>query len=200
MSRDKDVWLSKRLSWLLRHGATKEGFVLEQGGFLNVSDVLKHKSFRQYSLSDIERVVANNDKKRFSLRTKPGTDQIQICANQGHSVEVELDLQPITSPSEIPVVIHGTYAKFMKDIREMGISRMKRQHIHFACGEPGEEGVISGMRRSCNTYIYIDAEKAMNDGFKFYISTNNVILCPGNERGYLPPAYFSNIVERKRQF
>lgn len=47
---------------------------------------------------------------------------------------------------------------------------MKRQHIHFSKGLPGESGVISGMRKSSQVLIYINAKKAM-DGliiFKFF--------------------------------
>jgi len=31
------------------------------------------------------------------------------------------------------------------------------------------------------------------DGFKFYRSANDVILCPGDENGLLPPKYFSEV-------
>ena len=34
-----------------------------------------------------------------------------------------------------------------------------------------------------------------SDGFKFYRSSNNVILCPGNEQGFLPPEYFERVVQ-----
>lgn len=74
---------------------------------------------------------------------------------------------------------------------------MSRNHIHFAPGEPGEEGVISGMRSSCEILVFIDLRKALSDGFKFYRSANNVILCPGNEQGFLPPQYFEKVVQTK---
>jgi 2'-phosphotransferase len=41
---------------------------------------------------------------------------------------------------------------------------MGRNHIHFAPGMPKEEGVISGMRSSCDIIIEIDMEAAMKDG------------------------------------
>jgi 2'-phosphotransferase len=44
---------------------------------------------------------------------------------------------------------------------------------------PKEEGVVSGMRASCDIIIQIDMALAMEDGIKFYISTNNVILTEG---------------------
>lgn len=35
------------------------------------------------------------------------------------------------------------------------------------------------------------------DGFKFYRSANNVILCPGNEQGFLPSCYFQRVVQTR---
>jgi len=75
-----------------------------------------------------------------------------------------------------------------------------------------------GMRSSADLYIYIDMEKALKgliknfnliyfnkifhffsllDGLKFFISTNNVILSPGNEDGYIPTRYFRSVQNRK---
>ena len=36
----RDVQVSKKISWLLRHGAEKEGFTLGPGGYVNVKDVV----------------------------------------------------------------------------------------------------------------------------------------------------------------
>ena len=38
-------------------------------------------------------------------------------------------------------------------------------------------------------------QKAINDGYKFYRSKNNVILCPGDENGYLSPTYFTSVIK-----
>ena len=35
------------------------------------------------------------------------------------------------------------------------------------------------------------------DGYKFYLSENNVILCSGDESGILHRKYFKNVVDRK---
>ena len=79
-----------------------------------------------------------------------------------------------------------------------GLSRMARNHIHFATGLLGEEGVISGMRYSCNVLVYIDLEKALANGIKFFKSENGVVLTEGlNNEGYLPKEYFSKVVTKK---
>ena len=72
-----------------------------------------------------------------------------------------LDLTPIVDATQYPEVIHGTYLKYWNAIRLLGLSRMKRTHIHLAPGKPGETGVISGMRSSAEVIIYIDIQKAI---------------------------------------
>lgn len=194
----KDISLSKALSWILRHGAIKEGLIITEEGFVAVDEILKHKSFRNYQLSDIQRVVAENEKQRFALRTDTETGILYIRANQGHSIQAiqKLDLDPILEASEAPVVIHGTYKKYWEKIKHEGLSHMSRMHIHFAPGDPGKEEVISGMRKSADLYIYIDMPKALADGLKFYRSLNNVILSPGNENGLILPKYFSKVADK----
>jgi 2'-phosphotransferase len=45
-------------------------------------------------------------------------------------------LKQVTCPSEAPVCIHGTYWKAWQLIKAGGLSKMKRNHIHFAMGMP----------------------------------------------------------------
>ncbi|GLH12763.1 Uncharacterized protein GBIM_17452 [Gryllus bimaculatus] len=199
--RGRDVHLSKTLSWLLRHGAVKEGVPITEDGFISVSEILKHSSLKhKYTLQDIERVVEENNKKRFTLTVHPQTGDLLIKANQGHSMKIVNDtsLQPILDASEAPVVVHGTYSRNWDSIKRNGLSCMNRLHIHFAPGEPGEPQVISGIRGDCDTYIYIKVADALKDGIKFYRSANNVILSPGNDTGILEPKYFDRVVHHQK--
>ena len=43
--------------------------------------------------------------------------------------------------------------------------------------------------------LVIDMCMCYIDGLKFYRSANDVILCPGNEDGFLLPEYFEKIVK-----
>ncbi|XP_045605907.1 tRNA 2'-phosphotransferase 1 isoform X1 [Procambarus clarkii] len=193
-----DVRLSKTLTWLLRHGAEKEGLTISTEGWANLEDVLKRPNFKKVGIDKVKEIVANCPKQRFALKEENG--EIYIRANQGHSFQVDdLDLEEITTDSDLSTVVHGTYYSHWNSIKEQGLSRMKRTHIHFAPGLPGESGVISGMRSSCQILIYLDLAKALKAGFKFYRSANNVIMCSGNEGGYLPPEYFLKVVDRKTE-
>lgn len=73
---------------------------------------------------------------------------------------------------------------------------MTRHHIHCASGLFGECGVTSGMRATCDLYIYIDIGAAMADGIIFEKSANGVILTKGIE-GTLAPKYFKEVRTRK---
>lgn len=192
----KDIQLSKSLSWLLRHGAVREGFRLSPEGYLDVNEILLNKTFRgKYNITDIERVVKNNDKQRFKLRHNPSTNRLEIKANQGHTItEVsDSELTPITQPI-YKTVIHGTYLKCWPQIKDEGLSRMKRKHIHLAKGALDDASVISGFRRDAEVHIYIDLARALADDIKFFESENGVILTSGNEKGYLEPKYFAKAV------
>jgi 2'-phosphotransferase len=106
----------------------------------------------------------------------------------------------ITSAVDYPTIVHGTNNKAWALIARdpNGLSRMNRNHIHFATGLLGEEGVISGMRHNCAVLIYIDLEKALGAGVKFFKSENGVVLTEGlNDEGYLPKEYFSKVVTTK---
>lgn len=173
------------MSWLLRHSAARENLHISSEGFLNVRELLTHPQLKNITVTDIKRVVENNDKQRFTLRLNEGV--LEIRANQGHSVAVRnLELIPINA-IEVPVVIHGTYVKFWSQILEKGLSRMNRNHIHFS------DKLDRNIRKDANLYIYINVPKAVASGLKFFRSSNGVILCPGDENGIVKTSVFEKV-------
>ncbi|KAF9078019.1 KptA family-domain-containing protein [Rhodocollybia butyracea] len=191
--------LSKQLSWLLRHNGRQEGLMIRSDGFARVRDVLKLHSMRDVSFKDIQDVIKLDNKARFSLNFEAHgseSDSWWIRANQGHSIEtLDLELERVGSADKIPTVIHGTTEEAWKIISKHGLSRMNRNHIHFAqgFGRKDDQKVFSGIRKSSRILIYVDAAKALADGIKFYLSSNDVVLSPGNEAGYLEPKYFQRV-------
>lgn len=172
------------------------GFQIGSDGFIAVDELLHHKDFRGVTIEEIRSIVANCEKKRFEIQFKDGVESIR--AAQGHTIKSINDeelLTRITDATTVPVCIHGTYTKFLSAILETGLSKMQRNHIHFAVGMPSDGEVISGMRKSCEVVIVIDVHKAMNDGITFYRSSNNVILSSGVD-GVISPIYFKEIIRR----
>ncbi|OAV93954.1 hypothetical protein PTTG_12593 [Puccinia triticina 1-1 BBBD Race 1] len=197
-----DVNLSKTLSYILRHGALKEKLEIRADGCIRLDELLRRPKMKNHTFEDIKRVVAENDKQRFAIIEEAqadGTIIRYIRANQGHSLkEVDQpDLTPFTDPSELPTAVHGTYLKAWKSIAQEGLKPMKRTHMHFAKGLLGEEGVISGMRASCDVFIYLDIEKCFQDGIKFFLSSNEVILTEGlPDSKLIPVEYFKKVVDK----
>ena len=205
-----NIRLSKSLSWLLRHHLEltyqhldeEEKEDARNSGFVNCSAILYLPRFKEYTIADIQSVYELNDKQRFTIRNHPHKEEtLQIRANQGHSIKtINPDLKPITDPSEIPQVIHGTFTRFWPAIVQSGgLNRMNRTHIHFTRCLPSDQDkrVISGMRQDCTVYIYINSERAMEAGYEFFESANGVILCSGDENGTLSTNFFEKVIPRK---
>jgi 2'-phosphotransferase len=154
-------------------------------------------------VEEIREVVDTNDKKRFTIKEFETSEGVRefIRANQGHSVKsVKVDMEKIVSVEGYPTIIHGTNAQawnlISKDPR--GLSRMNRNHIHFATGLLGQDGVISGMRQSCTVLIYVNLQQALDSGVEFFKSENGVVLTAGvDNKGYLPKEFFKRVVTNK---
>lgn len=197
---DVDIKISKTLSWLLRHAAEKEGIQIENDGFVSVESILLHRSFRHLNctVADIRRIVDNDKKGRYLLKKFEGSGQLKIKATQGHSINAvnQLSLKKIEKASEIPVLIHGTYSRFLPAITTEGLNRMKRNHIHFTRSSVANDNNTSGFRSNCNILVYIDTSKAIEAGIEFFISENGVVLSAG-QNGSISPKFFDKIVNRK---
>ena len=182
--------MSPTLSWILRHGAPARKLTIRPGGFIPVTEILRLKEFHGATAQDIVN-ISNMDKKgRYSVKEIDGC--MCIRANQGHSFPVDENhlLTPITEALQIKTCIHGTYKKHLDSIMKNGLSRMNRQHIHFAPSLDAR----SGMRRDCDVHIYIDVDAAMRKGCLFFVSENGVILTPGFD-GILHPEYFKRVTQ-----
>lgn len=188
----QSVEISKTLSWLLRHNLHKTTLKVEEDGYVKFDDVLKLPKFKDITVEQVTYIVNENDKQRFSLIERCG--ELYIRANQGHSTETgklikqsELLTEITESLSEC---IHGTTIKAWALIKDSGLNRMNRTHIHFASGQHA----TSGFRKSSEILIYVNMGLAMADGIKFYLSDNGVILTEG-VNGILDPKYFSLVVK-----
>lgn len=195
------VKLSKKLSKTLRHAAEEMGLKIGSDGNVLMSDLLKHRMFQGTTLEDVQMVVNDNDKKRFEISDVDGV--LFIRAAQGHTLKGISDAELLTEiidSAEVPVCIHGTYKRFLPLIMESGLNRMKRNHIHMARGIPGQDEVISGMRKSCEVVLYINVAAAMEAGVKFFKSSNDVILTQGlNDSGVLPAEFIERVEERNKR-
>ncbi|XP_016978832.1 tRNA 2'-phosphotransferase 1 [Drosophila rhopaloa] len=197
--RQIDVQLSKKLSWLLRHGAKSEGIHIKEDGFVSISDLQEHPRYRTFTLEKLEEIVSTDAKQRYTLRWNPDCGVHEIRANQGHSLSVVEGeaggLDRITHIGQVPLAVHGTYYRHWDAIKRQGLSRMKRNHVHFASSDD-TTCTLSGFRNDCQILIYLNVDKILADGIPIYRSSNNVLLCPGIN-GFIPKSYFLRVGDRK---
>ena len=194
MEKERQITISKTLSWILRHGLIKLKLDVDTAGFIKMDDLLKLSQAKDMSFDIIKKIVNENEKKRFELKEQNGIYMIR--AVQGHSkkmenlIDVNVLLKKINEP--LAICVHGTDKQSWKFIEIEGLKVMNRMQIHFASKLHSDEKVISGMRRNCAVKIYINMKKAMTDGIVFYMSSNEVILSNGLN-GVMAPKYFEKV-------
>lgn len=161
------VKVSKYLSRHLRHDPGRIGIELDEHGWVQVDVLLKALADRNFKVTreELDEVVARNDKQRFALRDG------MIRANQGHTIAVDLDLEPADPP---PMLFHGTTDRFLDGIRAEGLKAMDRHDVHLS---PDRGTAVKvGSRRGRPVVLKIDAARMVADGRTFYESENGVWL------------------------
>ena len=203
--KDKDkIILSKTLSYICRHGAEKEGIEInKEGGWIKIFDILeylnKKSKFNNVTNLDISNIVESCSKNRFSICVINNNEYIR--ANQGGSIKsVNLNFVELEIKDKNVKFYHGTNDDAANLIMNgLGLSKMKRTHIHMNDKMPNQGEIISGMRSSCTKIIIIDVNKAIDLGVKFFISSNKVILSEGitdknsQHYGYIPTSCLTMI-------
>lgn len=175
------VTVSKFLAKYLRHAPEELGLALRQGGWAPVDDLLVAAERRGFPISydELLEVVETNDKRRFSFDE---TGDL-IRANQGHSVEVDLGLEPAEPPE---ILYHGTVERVLSPILEQGLIKGRRHHVHLS--KDVETARKVGARRGKPIILEVDAARMRRDGYTFFVSTNGVWLTDS-----VPPAYLARI-------
>ena len=188
--RDYKTQISIKLSQILRHKAQQLNIPITKDGYVKINDILKVKDMKGVTQEFILQITREDKKGRFSMKEE--NENIMIRANQGHSMKnIEIQMKEITNPKEYPTIIHGTFINKMESIMKTGLNKMNRQHIHMCSSLPNSPNQPkSGIRYNTEIIIYINLEKALNEGLKFFESENGVILCEGP----LESKYFDKIL------
>lgn len=194
---------SRKLCKVLRHCAPAYGLHMSSDGYVAVDALLSHAAFRGLTLTQLKRIVDQNDKSRFVLSTSPVTGALLIRAAQGHSIQIQDDLllQRVICIDQFPkTTVHATTRKKWDQIRKSGgLCVMKRNHIHLTSyPECLEDGSPFRIRSIADILVVVDTHMAFDDGVPFFWSTNNVLLTPGapSRPGWLPMQYLINVITR----
>lgn len=169
MDDRRRIKVSKYLSKHLRHQPERLGVTLRPGGWVGVDELLGACDAAGFALTrgELDVVVATNDKQRFAF-DETGT---LIRANQGHSVEIDLGLEPVEPPAQL---YHGTGSSTVDAILREGLRPMRRRHVHLSGDVETARRV--GSRHGKPVVLTIDAAALHAAGHLFYRSANGVWL------------------------
>jgi putative RNA 2'-phosphotransferase len=163
------IGVSKFLSLILRHDPGRIGLTLDPQGWAEIDSLIERASAHGVALDRdlLLRVVATSDKQRFALDPSGA----RIRANQGHSIDVDLDLEPVEPP---PLLFHGTAAASSGAIRAEGLKPGERQHVHLSTDEATATKV--GRRHGKPVVLRVHSGRMWRDGAEFFRSANGVWL------------------------
>jgi putative RNA 2'-phosphotransferase len=169
MKENYDVQVSKFLSLILRHHPERIRLTLDENGWASVKELIVKANDHNFALDleELKEVVENNDKQRFIF----SDDGTKIRANQGHSVKIDLQLEPSTPPA---VLFHGTADKNTASIQAKGIIKGQRNHVHLSTDTKTAHKV--GARYGKPIILTIDAKAMSEEGCIFFESENGVWL------------------------
>jgi putative RNA 2'-phosphotransferase len=175
---EQTIKISKMLSKHLRHKPHALGLTLEPGGWVLVDTLLDAFERKGFVLdwATLEHVVQHNDKQRFSF----DPSHSKIRANQGHSVPVDLQLEPVAPPE---VLYHGTATDRVQSILSSGLEKMSRHHVHLSSEIHTANAV--GSRYGKPVILVVAAQNMHQAGYLFYCSSNGVWLADGIPAQYL---------------
>ena len=178
MTEQHKKTISEFLSLILRHQPEKIDLILDENGWAEVIELIQKstKNKMPFSFEELEIIVATNEKKRFAFNV----DKTKIRASQGHSIEIDLSLEPIIPPT---VLYHGTAEKFLESILENGIKKMNRQHVHLSADI--ETAIKVGSRHGKVVVLNILTKEMHEDGINFYKSENGVWLTDFIDNKYI---------------
>lgn len=161
--------LSKFLSYVLRHNPDSIGLTLDAQGWASVDDLMARaeNEGKRFSIEQLREVVETNNKQRFRF----SADQQRIRANQGHSIQIDLGLEPIQPPE---VLYHGTATRFLDSIQKDGLQARNRHHVHLS--KDLETATQVGKRHGKVVILQVAAGEMHADGHQFFCSENGVWL------------------------
>ena len=166
---NRSIKKSKLLSKVLRHQPGLAAVTPDSNGWISTADLLAglERLGEPISLEQLTEIVRTNDKQRFAFNA----DSTKIRANQGHSIDVDLDLTVKEPP---PVLYHGTAAKRLNAIKREGLTRQSRHDVHLHTDKNLARKV--GQRHGVPVLLRIDSRTMAADGVTFRCSENGVWL------------------------
>jgi len=185
--------ISKTLSYILRHGAIKYNIDIDKYGYVKIDDILNLSQFKELELilDDIFEIVYNDSRGRYTI--KESLDTFYIKANHGHSILMpNYGIKDISEPDKYKIVTYNTtYNEWLFIKQNRGLKKGNGNYIELHISGNCDNNYRQSRYNNPVT-IYINLEKAMENGIKFKISSNNKILTHGLN-GFLSIDFFVKV-------
>ena len=162
------IEISKFIALILRHKPEAIGIALDKNGWASVDELIKGVNKTHCLTAEmLDKIVYGDDKRRYSFNE----DKTKIRANQGHSVNVDVELKRAIPPT---VLYHGTGEKYVLSIDGIGLIPKTRLYVHLSADYGTALKV--GARHGRAVVYAVDTANMIKDGYVFYISENGVWL------------------------
>ncbi len=174
------------LALILRHKPETIGISLDKNGWASVREVIEginRTNGYSMDMETLEEIVRTDEKGRYSFNE----DKTLIRANQGHSVNVDVELEEKIPPETL---YHGTAQRFADAIRAEGLKPMSRLYVHLS--KDVKTAVKVGSRHGKPYVFKVNAGEMSRQGYKFLLSENGVWLTKS-----VPPDFLEELNEKR---
>lgn len=170
--------LGKFISLILRHKPETIGIELDEHGWADVNELIAgvKKTSPDFNMEVLEEIVRSNSKQRYSYND----DHTKIRANQGHSIQVDVELKEETPPA---ILYHGTGEKSVASIQEQGLLPQSRLYVHLS--KDKSTAISVGSRHGKPVVFTVQSGIMHEEGYKFFLSENGVWLTKKVPQKYL---------------
>ena len=161
--------ISKYMCLILRPKPEAIGITLDEHGRANVDELIHgmRKANPGFDLDHLYEIVETDSKGRYSFNE----DKTLIRCNQGHSIPVDVELEEKQPPE---FLYHGTGEKYVVSIDQIGLIPKSRLYVHLSTDVETAEQV--GKRHGKEIVYQVNSGQMCRDGYKFFLSVNNVWL------------------------
>ena len=173
--------ISRFISFVLRHKPEEIGITLDEHGWANVEELINalNTKKKQIDMEILEEIVCTDEKGRYSFNE----DKTLIRANQGHSIQVDVELKEAEPPE---ILFHGTGEKYVESILQEGLIPKSRLYVHLS--KDMETAVNVGSRHGKPHIFKVRTGEMFRQGCKFWLSENGVWLTRAVPIEYLEEA------------
>lgn len=170
--------ISRYISLILRHKPEVINITLNEHGWANVEELIQGiaKNNPGFNKEILEEIVRTDNKQRYSFND----NKTLIRANQGHSIPVDVELEEKEPPC---ILYHGTGEKYVTSIDQNGLIPKSRLYVHLS--KDVETAKAVGKRHGKEVVYSINSGQMYKDGYKFYLSKNEIWLTKKVPKKYL---------------